>query len=67
MALARGDIADGLQPGAAQAADDGVIRAEREQRQRPDRLGFLADSDDAAMGMVADGARADRSAGDARR
>ena len=34
VARARGDIADGLQPGAAQAAGDGVISAERGYRQR---------------------------------
>ena len=42
MARARGDIADGFQPGAAQAAGDGIVGAEREHRQRRDGVGLLA-------------------------
>ena len=37
VARARGDIADGLQAGAAQAAGDGSLGAEREHRQRARR------------------------------
>ena len=64
MTRAGGDIADGFQPGAAQAAIDRIIGAEREHRQRPDRIGFLAVTDDAAMDMTTHRPRAHRGAGD---
>ena len=62
VARARGHIADGFQPGAAQAAGDGLIGAEREHRQRFDRLGLAAIRHDAAGDMTRHGARADRCA-----
>ena len=63
MARARGDIANGFQPGAAQAAGDGDIGAERRDRQRADGLGLLAIGNDFAGDMTRHGARADRGAG----
>ena len=41
-----GDVADGFQAGAAQAAGDGLIGAERGYRQRTDGFGLLAIGDD---------------------
>ncbi len=64
MAGAGGHIADGVQPGAAQAAGDGLISAEREYRQRLDRGGFPALPDDAAMEVISQGPRTDRGSGD---
>ena len=64
MPRAGSDIADGFQAGAAQARDDGRIGAERGYRQRPDRIGFLALADDAAMDMTGQRPRADGGAGD---
>jgi hypothetical protein len=46
VARARSDIADGFQSGTAQAAGDGILGAEREYRQWPDRIGFFALPDD---------------------
>ena len=66
MAAARGDIADGFQPDAAQPARDRVIRTEREDRQRRDRSGLLAGRDDPAMGMARQRPCAGRRAGDRR-
>ncbi len=62
-ARTRGDIADGLQSGAAQAIDDCLMRTERPNRQRADGFGFLAIGNDAAMDMPRQGARADRGRG----
>ena len=64
MARAAGHIADGFQAGAAQARDHGRLGAERRHRQRPDRIGFLAGADDAAMGMTGQRPRAHGGAGD---
>ena len=64
MPRAGGDIADGFQPGAAQAGGDRIAGAERGHRQRPDRIGFLAIANDAAMDMAGHRPRADRGAGD---
>ncbi len=64
MARAGGDIADGFQPGAAQAAGDGLVGTERGHRQRLDRIGFLTIADDAAMGMTGHRPCAYRGAGD---
>ena len=64
MTRAGGDIADGFQPGAAQANGYRIVGAEREHRQRLDRIGFLAIPDDAAMDMTRNRPRAHRSAGD---
>ncbi len=51
-----------FKPGAAQAAGDGVIGAEREHRQRFYRLGLAAIRHDLAGDMTRHGARADRCA-----
>lgn len=64
MPRAGSDIADGFQAGAAQAGDDSLIGAECRHRQRPDRIGFLALPNDAAMGMTGQRPRAHRGAGD---
>ncbi len=64
MPRAAGHIADGFQAGAAQARDHGRVSAERRHRQRPDRVGFLAGTDDAAMGMTGQRPRAYGRAGD---
>jgi hypothetical protein len=64
MARAGGDIADGFQPGAAQAAGDGLVGTQRRHRQRLDRIGFLTIADDAAMGMTGNRPCAYRGAGD---
>ena len=63
MACAGGDIADGFQAGAAQAAGDGAVGAERKYRQRLHAIGFFAVHDDAAMDMTIHRPRADRGAG----
>ncbi len=64
MTRAAGDIADGFQPGAAQAIGDGSIGAQRGHRQRLDRLGFLAITDDATMDVTIHRPRAHRGSGD---
>ena len=64
MPRAGSDIADGFQPGAAQAGDDCFVGAERRHRQRPDRIGFLALPDDAAVDMTGHRPRAHGRAGD---
>jgi hypothetical protein len=64
MPRAAGDIADGFQPGAAQASGYRAVGAERRHRQRPDRIGFLAFTDDVAMDMTRHRPRAHGSAGD---
>ena len=66
MTRARGDIADGLQPRAAQAAGDGVIGAEGKYRKRADRLGLLAIGHDGAGRAARQRPRADRGACDGR-
>ena len=66
VARAGGDVADGLQTGAAQAVDDCLIRAERGDRQRADGFRLLTVGDDAAMDMPCHGARTDRGRGDRR-
>jgi hypothetical protein len=62
MTRAGSHIADGFQPGAAQAAGDGIVGAEREHRQRFDRSGFPTTADDLARGIPRHRARADRCA-----
>ena len=57
---ARGDIADGFQPGTAQAGCDRRIGAERGHRQGIDRLGFLAVLHDSAGASARQRARANR-------
>ncbi len=64
MARARGNVADGLQAGAAQAIDDCLVGAEGCDRQRADRAGLLTIRNDAAMDMPRQRARADRGRGD---
>ena len=62
VAGAGGDIADGFQPGAAQAAGDGLVSAEREHRQQRDRIGFPTVTDDFPGDATRHRARADRCA-----
>ncbi len=64
VARTRGDIADGFQARAAQAVDDCLVGAERRHWQRVHRFRLLAVSDDAAMDMPGQGARADRGRSD---
>ena len=64
MPRAGSDIADGFQPGAAQAGGYRITDAQRGHRQRPDRIGFLAIPDDAAMDMAGQRPRAHGRAGD---
>jgi len=52
MTRARGDIADGFQPGTAQAGIYRSIGAQRGHRQRLDRISFLAVTDDATMDVT---------------
>ena len=66
MTAARGDIADGFQPGTAQAFGDGVIGAEGCHRQRGDGVGLSAIGDDATGRSVRQRARADRGGGNGR-
>ena len=61
--FARGDIADGLQSGAAQPTDDRLIDTEREHRQRLHRCRLLALTDNAARDMARQRPRADRRTG----
>lgn len=63
MPAARGDIADGLQPGAAQTADNGFIGAERGYRQEADCIRFSAIADNATMDMIAKRSRTGGRAG----
>ena len=60
MPRAQGHIADGFQPGAAQAAGDGIVGSQRGHRQRLDRIGFLAMTDDFPGDIARHRARADR-------
>ena len=64
MASARGDVADGLQAGAAQAAGDGVTGAERGYRQRADGRGLLAIGNDLSGSLPRQRPGADRGARD---
>jgi hypothetical protein len=64
MTRAGCDIADGFQPGAAQAGIYRSIGAQRGHRQRLDRISFLAVTDDATMDVTIHRPRAHRGAGD---
>ena len=66
MTCARGDIADGLQASAAQAAGDRILRAERGYRQRFYAICLFAIGNNAAMDVTVHRPRADRSAGNRR-